>query len=145
MYEQHNSLCMVKYVEWNGGFDYSGKGFMIRRKVAQYLSRRKWVIKVLENPVNLGEFRQRPTPRLISGLILMGLSFILGWPSVAALGFLAAYLKEPLIAFIGCPAVYVFSHIVFIVGAWVSRAPHYFGILARYSLQSILMKILPGE
>ena len=112
-------------------------------KEAHYLTGRKWVIKLLENPVDLSEFRERPTPRLVIGLILMGFSYVLGWPAVAAFGFLAVYFKEPLIAVIGCPAIYGFSYMVFIVGAWLSRAPHYLGILARYSLQSLLMRILP--
>ena len=115
---------------------------MVSVKAAQYLARRMWVIKILENPVTLGEFQKRPTPRLIIGLILMGVSYILGWPAVAALGFLAAYFEEPLIAVIGCPAIYGFSYLVFIAGAWLSRAPHYLGILARYSLQTLLKKIL---
>ncbi len=116
---------------------------MIRKKLTGYLAHRKWVIKTLENPVSLSEFKERPTPRLISGLILMGLSYLLGWPAVAAFGVLAVWLQEPLIAIIGCPATYGLSYVVFIVGAWLARAPHYMGILARYGLQSILRKILP--
>ena len=42
----------------------------------------------MENPADLSEFKERPTPRLITGLILMVLSFIIGWPAVAALSVL---------------------------------------------------------
>ena len=115
---------------------------MIRKKVALYLAGRKWVVELLKHPVNLGEFRKRPTPRLIAGLTLMGVSYILGWPAVAAFGFLAAYYKEPLIVVIGGPAIYGFSYIVFMAGAGLSRAPHYLGILAKYALCSALKKIL---
>ena len=114
---------------------------MLRIKVLQYLSRRKWVVRLLDNPVNLGEFKKRPTPRLVIGLVLMGLSYLLGWPSVAALGYLAVCLQEPWIAVIGCPAIYGFSYLVFIAGAWLSRAPHYLGLVARYALQSLLIKL----
>jgi hypothetical protein len=55
---------------------------------------------------------------------------------IAALSVLAIWFKEPLIAVIGCPTTYALSCVVFIVGAWLSRAPHYMGILARYNIQS---------
>ena len=115
---------------------------MIRRKIGQYLAGKKYIREILEHPTDLSEFKQRPTPRLITGLILMVLSFIIGWPAVAALSFLAVWFKEPLIAVIGCPTTYALSYVVFIIGAWLSRAPHYMGILARYTIQSFLRKLL---
>ncbi|MGD0279828.1 MAG: hypothetical protein ABSC11_11040 [Smithella sp.] len=115
---------------------------MIRKKIAQYLGSKKYIKKILTNPVDLSEFKERPTPRLIAGLILMVLSFILGWPAVFALSFLAIWLQKPLIAVIGCPTTYGFSYVVFIVGAWLSRAPHYMGMLVRYGIQSFVRKLL---
>jgi hypothetical protein len=113
---------------------------MIRRKTADYLSKKKFIIKLMENPADLSEFKERPTPRVITGLILMGFSYVIGWPAVAALGFLAVWLKEPLIAIIGCPTAYGLSHVVFIIGAWLSRAPHYIGTLTRYAMQRFIKK-----
>jgi len=115
---------------------------MIRRKIAKYLVGRKYIIEILDNPTDLSEFKERPTKRLITGLILMGLSYIIGWPAVAALGALAAWFREPMIAVIGCPTTYGLSYLVFIVGAWLARAPHYMGTLARYTIQFFLRKLL---
>ena len=115
---------------------------MIQKKIAQYLAGKKFIQKILENPADLSEFRERMTPRLITGLILMVLSFIIGWPAVAALSVLAVWFKEPLIAVIGCPTTYALSYVVFIIGAWLSRAPHYMGIMARYTIQSFLRKLI---
>jgi hypothetical protein len=115
---------------------------MIRKKISQYFAGKKFIQKILENPADLSEFKERMTPRLITGLILMVLSFIIGWPAVAALSVLAVWFKEPLIAVIGCPTTYAFSYVVFIVGAWLSRAPHYMGILARYTIQSFFRKLI---
>jgi hypothetical protein len=113
----------------------------MRKKIAQYLASKKCIQMLLEHPADLGEFKERPTPRLITGLILMALSFILGWPAVFALSVLAVWFKEPLIFIIGGPVTYGFSYIVFIVGAWLSRAPHYMGILMRYGMQRCLIKL----
>jgi len=115
---------------------------MIRKKISQYLAGKKFIQKILENSADLSEFKERMTPRLITGLILMVLSFIIGWPAVAALSFLAVWFKEPLIAIIGCPTTYALSYVVFIIGAWLSRAPHYMETLARYTMQYFLKKIL---
>ena len=115
---------------------------MIQRKIVQHLAGKKFIQKILENPEDLSEFKERMTPRLITGLILMALSFIIGWPAVAALSVLAVWFKEPLIAVIGCPTTYGLSYVVFIIGAWLSRAPHYMGTLARYTIQSFFRKLI---
>jgi len=114
---------------------------MIRRKVAKYLAGSKYIREILDNPTDLREFSERPTPRLITGLILMGLSYVIGWPAVATLSILAVWFREPMIAVIGCPTTYGLSCVVFIVGAWLARAPHYMGTLARYTIQFFLRKL----
>lgn len=115
---------------------------MIRDNVARYLAGRKYVQNIMAHPADLSEFKERPTPRLIAGLVLMALSFLLGWPAVAALSVAAVWFKEPLIFVIGGPTTYAFSYVVFIIGAWMARAPHYLGILGRYALQSLVKKVL---
>ena len=112
------------------------------QKLIGRLAKNKHIRDILEYPADLKEFRERPTPRLIAGLILMGLSYLIGWPAVAALIFLAARMQEPLIAAIGCPVTYGFSYVVFIAGAWLARAPHYMGLLARYALGALFRKLL---
>jgi hypothetical protein len=72
----------------------------------------------------------------------MVLSFLIGWPAVVALSVLAVWFKEPLIAVIGCPTTYALSCVIFIFGAWLSCAPHYVGIMARYTIQSFLRKLI---
>ncbi len=115
---------------------------MIRRKIAKYLAGKNYIHEMLANPVDLSEFKERPTPQMIIGFILMGLSYVIGWPAVIALSALAAWLQEPLIAIIGCPTTYGLSYVVFILGAWLARAPHYMGTLARYAIQRFFRKYL---
>lgn len=112
------------------------------KRLAARLAKTRYVRGILENPADLGEFRRKPTPRLIFGLFLMGLSYVLGWPAVATLGVIAIWLDEPLIAALGGPAIYGFSHLLFFVGALVARAPHYFNVLLRYSVERLFRKLL---
>lgn len=115
---------------------------MIRRKIANYFSGKPYIQKIMDTPADLSEFKERPTPRLIAGLILMVLSFMMGWPAIAVLSFLAAWWQKPLIFVIGGPLAYVLSCVVFFSGAWMARAPHYLNTLTRYALQSFIKKII---
>jgi len=112
------------------------------RKIAGIFAETKSIRRILEHPADLSEFRERPTPQLIAGLILMAFSYLIGWPAVVALSILAVYLHEPLIAIIGCPATYGVSCVVFLIGAWLARAPHYMGVLTRYATGKLFLKLL---
>jgi hypothetical protein len=110
------------------------------RKFAERLAKTAYVRAALTEEIDLRQFRIKPTVRMITGLFLIGLSYLIGWPAVAALGLLAIYLDEPLIVFIGGPATYVLSHFIFLVGAWLAGADHA-RILAKYATQRLFRKI----
>jgi len=113
---------------------------MLRRKIADYLIKKKSIIKLMKNPVDLSELRQRPTRRMVLGWVLMAFSYVIGWPAVAAFGFLALWYQEPLIAVIGGPAIYVISCLVFLLGAWLARAPQHLGTLTKFAAQAFVRK-----
>lgn len=115
---------------------------MIKKKPGEYLAGLKFIRKILDSPVDLSEFKQRPTPRLIGGLGIMALSYVIGWPIIFVLSILAVSFHEPLIFVIGGPLAYAASCVVFLIGAWMARAPHYMNTLTRYALQSLLKKLI---
>jgi hypothetical protein len=112
------------------------------RKIATYIAKNKFIKEALENPVDLSELWDRPSPRQIAGLVLMGFSYIIGWPAVAGLSMLAVWVREPLIAVIGCPAIYGFSHLVFFISVWLIGAPHFVTVLAKYAVGKLFIKLL---
>lgn len=111
------------------------------RNIAARLAETKFVRTALTEEINIETLRVRPTPRIIAGLVLVGLSYVLGWPAVAAFGFLAVYLGEPLVAVIGGPATYTFSHMIFITGAWFAGAEHV-KIMTKYGTKILFKKLL---
>ena len=111
------------------------------KKLTERIAGTKYVRDLLAHPADLSAFKERPTPRLIAGLFLMAFSYVIGWPAVAAFAFLAVWMKEPAVAAIG-PVCYGLSYVVFFVGAWMARAPHYLGVLGRYATGKLLRKIL---
>jgi hypothetical protein len=80
----------------------------------QWLRQRRLVQTALATPIDPTIFR-RPPPRVVAGLVLLGLSYALGWPTVLALGGLAAWLHLPRLLVVG-PVVYGVSWIFFVLG-----------------------------
>jgi hypothetical protein len=105
------------------------------QKIVERLARTKYVRESLEDQTDLKDIRKRHSTRIIFGLFLIGFSYIIGWPAVAALSFLAVYFQEPLIILIGGPITYGFSHLVFL-GAEHAR------ILMRQATKLLFRKIL---
>lgn len=73
---------------------------------------------------DLGAFREKPTPLVLAGVGAIALSFLLGWPAIAALGVLSFKWQTPWIVVIGGPLVYGLSHLVFLLGMWLSGAKY---------------------
>lgn len=88
----------------------SSFGLRLRR----WLRRRRVVQHALATPPD-PLFRQPPSARILAGLILLAVSYLLGWPAIAALGALAAWLRRPRLL-LGGPFLYGFSWLVFTAG-----------------------------
>ena len=58
---------------------------------------------------------QPPSARIVAGLVLLGASYLLGWPAIALLGAIAVWLERPVLL-LGGPVLYGFSWAVFAVG-----------------------------
>lgn len=84
------------------------------------LAKSKKIRNLLENPVDLEMFKRKPSVKFVIGLIIIGFSYVIGWPMVSALGVLAVYFKEPLLFAIGSPLTYGLSHLVFILGVFIA-------------------------
>jgi len=111
------------------------------QKVAARLAKTKYIREALEDTADIKSMRIQRSPRMVMGLILIGFSYIIGWPAVGVFGVLAVYFREPLIVAIGGPVIYGISHVVFLVGAWLAGAEHA-RFLMRYTTKVIFRKIL---
>ena len=85
---------------------------MLLRRIADRAARTAYGREAIRSKADLGIFKAPPSPALVIGLVLLGLSYVIGWPGVIASGVAAAYLKKPLVFIIGGPAVYAFSFLV---------------------------------
>jgi hypothetical protein len=111
------------------------------QKITARLAKTIYIREALEDPTELKDIRMQPSVRMIIGLTLIGFSYIIGWPAVAALGILSLYFREPLIALVVGPITYGISHLIFIIGAWLVGA-QYAKILMRHVIKVFYKKIL---
>jgi hypothetical protein len=86
----------------------------VGQSLRRWLRRRRFVQRALDTPPD-PIFSRRPSPRIVAGLLLLGASYVLGWPAIAALGAVAAWLGQPMLL-VGGPILYGFSWLVFAVG-----------------------------
>jgi len=84
------------------------------QSLRRWLRRRRLVVRALEMPPD-PLVPQRRSARIVIGLILLVMSYPLGWPAIAALGAVAAWLKQPKLL-LGGPVLYGFSWLMFGLG-----------------------------
>ena len=80
----------------------------------RWLRQRRLVQRALATPTDPMLLR-RPPVRIVVGLSLLGASYVLGWPTIIALGAVAAWLRQPKLL-LGGPVLYGLSWLVFAIG-----------------------------
>lgn len=100
-----------------------------------------FVRQALADNADLSAFKGKPTPRVILGVAAIAISYVLGWPAVALLGFLAAYYGRAAIVVVGGPLIYGFSHLVFLLGMYLAGA-QYSWIFLRWLTRVTMLKLL---
>ena len=87
-----------------------------------YFSATAFVRTAIAEKADLSAFREKPTPVVLAGVFAIGFSFLLGWPSIFALGVLSLKLQTPWVVVMGGPLTYGLSHLVFLFGMYLSGA-----------------------
>ena len=126
----------------------TGHTFRMIRQCIVKIADTGFVRSAIDEQADLSAFKGKPTPLVLAGILCIVFSFILGWPAVGALGVLSVKLHNPWIAAIGGPLVYGFSHLVFLLGMYLSGAVYsmiFLRWLTRVSMEKLLIwiKVLP--
>ncbi len=114
---------------------------MIRQNILK-ISKTAYVRSAIEEQADLSAFKEKPTPLVVIGVLAIIFSFIIGWPAVAAFGILAVKLHNPWIAAIGGPLTYGLSHLVFLLGMYLSGALYsliFLRWLTRITMEKLLI------
>lgn len=116
----------------------------VKRALGQWLARRTYVAQAIRDRADLSAFSSRPSMRVILGLVIIALSYLLGWPAVGLLAAVAALLEEPLWLTLGGPAIYGFSYLVFFVGLFLAGR-EYATAFARWAARMAVLRLLGAE
>ncbi|MDA3897101.1 MAG: hypothetical protein PF482_13250 [Desulfobacteraceae bacterium] len=84
----------------------------------------RFVQDAVADPTDLSIFREKPTPKMISGFICIIVSYIICWPVISVLGIISLYLKMPLIVIFGGTLIWGFSHLLCMFGLYLAGAQH---------------------
>ena len=114
------------------------KGAVVR------LAATRFAREALAGQADLRAMKAKPTPRLWTGLGLMGFSYIIGWPAVGLLAWISYRLREPMIVIVGGPAIYGLSHLVFLAGFYLAGV-HYGQILLRWGTRCLMERLTGAE
>jgi hypothetical protein len=110
-------------------------------RIVARLTRIAFVRRAITEKADLSPFKQRPSPRVVIGVGAIAISYIIGWPLIAALGALSVYFERPVIVLIGGPTVYILSHLMFILGMYLAGA-RYSWIFLRWLTRKAMLKLM---
>jgi len=113
----------------------------IIKKTALYVARKNYCRTAIEERADLSAIREKPTLSMMVGLGLIAFSYLIGMPTVIALGVLAASMGKPLMGIIGGALIYTISTIMFIIGIKMA-GKKYFHVFCRWMVRIVLEKIL---
>lgn len=103
------------------------------------ISRTDYVRSAIAEKADLSAFKARPSFRVKLGIAIVLFSYVIGWPAVAVLGYLSVALDNAWLIAIGGPLVYGFSHLVFLLGIYLSGSD-YAKILLRWVVRVVMEK-----
>jgi len=111
------------------------------KPLVKRISKTTYVRSAIADRADLSVFKHKPTQRVIWGLVVIAISYVIGWPAITVLGVVAACTKEPLILLVGGPLAYGLSHLVFILGAYLSGA-QYAAVFFRWATRVTVEKLM---
>ncbi len=117
-------------------------------KLLLWAASKTFVRNALIERADLSAFKGRPSLAVVLGVSAIGLSFLIGWPAIAALGALALKWHTPWVAVVGGPLLYGLSHLVFLLG--MSLSGTYYSLvfarwLIRVTMEWALLRLAPEQ
>ncbi len=133
-----------------GENDYSGEistaiegivSLSLTGKIVQQIAKTKFARNALEENSAANPFKEKPSPKVLIGIIFVAFSYIVGWPMIGLCGALAVYWKEPLVAIVGVPIFFVVAHLFFLAGVYLAGGKYLLPVL-RWLTRIILKKLI---
>ncbi len=116
----------------------------IIKKAAWYFARKEFCRRAIAEQADLGIFKKKPSPRIVCGLVLIAVSYVIGLPAAVIVSVYAASRGDALLAAVFGPLLYGLSWLLFLAGVYLA-GPEYGRALSRWFARISLEKILGAE
>ncbi len=113
----------------------------LTRKIAQRIAKTKFGRNALEEKSGANPFKEKPSAKILIGILLLAFSYMVGWPMIGLCGALAIYWKEPIIAIVGVPIFFVVAHLFFLAGVYLAGGKYLLPLL-RWITRITLKKLI---
>jgi hypothetical protein len=113
----------------------------IIKKLAKSVAKTKFASKAINDGADLSAFKEKPSVRILFGILLMGISYIIGWPAIVLFAGLSLYWHQPLIIVIGGPLLFGLAHLVFLAGMYLAGRK-YIMVFLRWATRVTLEKLM---
>jgi len=116
----------------------------IIKRTAGYFARKEFCRNAINACVDLSVLKEKHTVPVILGIFFLVFSYVMVIPSFFIVGFVAAWLKKPVIGVIGIPLAYGISWLFTMLGLYLT-GPEYAKALGQWLVRVVLEKILGDE
>jgi hypothetical protein len=110
------------------------------RKMAQGIAKTRFARNALNEDADLGVLREKPSAKVLFGVFLMLMSYIVGWPMIGLLGALSLYWEEPLMIALGGPILFFVAHAAFLAGLYLAGGRYVMPVI-RWATRVVLQKL----
>jgi hypothetical protein len=111
------------------------------KKIAKRVAKTKFASKAINDGADLRAFKEKPSARILFGIFLMGISYIIGWPMIGLFAVLSLYWSEPLIIIVGGPLLFGLAHLAFLAGLYLAGGKYIMPII-RWATRVTLKKLI---
>ena len=111
------------------------------RKIAQGIAKTNFASKAIHENADLNIFKEKPPAKLLLGIFLMVISYIIGWPMIGLFAALSLYWNEPLMIIVGGPLLFGVAHLTFLAGLYLAGGKYIMPFI-RWATKVTLKKLI---
>lgn len=116
----------------------------VSRSLARLLMRTDFVRSAVKENADLSLFKQKPTKKILLGLVCIAVSYLICWPVISALGVVAVYTGKPVLVVIGAPLIWTATHFLCMFGTYLAGVEHT-KALTKWLTRKFVERKLPEE
>jgi len=88
--------------------------------IIERISRTTFARSAIADKADLSAFKKKPSFRIVSGMVVICISYVMAWPTIAVLGYFAVSDDNAWLLAIGGTLLYGLSHLVFLLGLYLA-------------------------